>query len=84
MDWIKRWHTVKFIVLVMMEAEGLVPGFGLTLSRSFAFCHSVSLSQSVQEIISGLRYSQSINVILSALHLKAQILQDKFSYKIKM
>ncbi len=49
MDWIKRWHTVKFIVLVYDGSRGVgawvwINTLTLTLSLS-VFYYSVTLSQ---------------------------------------
>lgn len=46
MDWIKRWHTVKFIVLVYDGSRGVAAWVWintLTLSHFLSLCHSLSL-----------------------------------------
>lgn len=45
MDWIKRWHTVKFIVLVYDGSRGVGAWVWintLTLSHFLSLCHSLS------------------------------------------
>lgn len=61
MDWIKRWHTVKFIVLVYDGSRGVGASVWInTLTLTLSLSVSLSSSLSEQEIISGSDYSQSI------------------------